>query len=214
MLCKKISRDVAVFPHHTKFSELLQSATNKYNPMLSNKFENGYEIEIYCECYVCHLILSITSVFELLDLDIRTINIQINEENNKFNSTFFLQEKNNNKNRRSIIEEEIAKIFESSNIAASIKTKEIEIGQKALDLDNSLHSLQIATLASPSISVSASAGLQNLAAITQSTVIITPNSLKAPLPPSIEKGETIFNLIGLLDNGDVDRIEEIMTNQT
>merc|ERR1712154_177770 len=110
ILVKKIHRDVAVLPHHIKFSDLLQSATNRNNPLLSNKIENGYEIDICCNQYIKHLILSISNIFELLDLDIRTIHVQIdddekNEKNNNFsfNSTFFVQEKSSKKlkmNRR------------------------------------------------------------------------------------------------------------------
>eukprot|EP00486_Rosalina_sp_Unknown_P016188 CAMPEP_0201597384 /NCGR_PEP_ID=MMETSP0190_2-20130828/193914_1 /ASSEMBLY_ACC=CAM_ASM_000263 /TAXON_ID=37353 /ORGANISM="Rosalina sp." /LENGTH=144 /DNA_ID=CAMNT_0048058371 /DNA_START=2468 /DNA_END=2905 /DNA_ORIENTATION=- len=45
-----------------------------------------------------------------------------------------------------------------------------------------------------------SGNLQNLAAITESVVIVTPKRAST-LPPSIEKGETTFNLIGLVLDG-------------
>jgi len=141
MLCKKVRSDTAILPHHMRFSDLLQCATNKNNPLLSNKIQNGYEIDIVCSGNVCpHLILiSITQMFAALDLDIRTIDVSI-EQNDKLIAVFFVQEMESNStmNRRNDIELGIAQIFQSRNLAATIKTKAIQMGKEAMLCDDNI----------------------------------------------------------------------------
>merc|ERR1719411_293642 len=143
MLCKKVRSDTAILPHHMRFSDLLQCATNKNNPLLSNKIQNGYEIDISCalkDNREPHLIASISELFDSLDLDIRTIDVSIADK--KLATVFFVQEKKEFAAaavvRRNAIELGIAQIFQSRNIAATIKTKAIQMGKEAHLSDNNV----------------------------------------------------------------------------
>ena len=90
---KRIHRDNAVMPKHLKFSELLQMGRNQNNPLLSDDAQSGYEIDISCSHYLPFLVLSISNIFELLDLDIRTIDAQISQQSQHFVSSFFVQQR-------------------------------------------------------------------------------------------------------------------------
>eukprot|EP01083_Nonionella_stella_P093718 262717_1 len=206
ILVKKVRRDVAVLPHYVTMSDLLQSS-NKNNPLLSNKVQNGYEIEIdiCCYDYVPHLILSLCSIFHSLDLDIRTIHVDTNEDKqNEFNcnAIFFVQEKENNtidQNRRYDIECRVAQIFQRRNVFASIKTKAIEIGKKSMTSDHREKTVIPCEMDEIVIDtdLQEEVEMNNLAAITESQIIVTPKRHSA-LPPSVEKREVTRNYIGLL----------------
>ena len=141
---KRIHRDDAVMPKHVKFSELLQMGRNQNNPLLStnNDARSGYEVDIECSHYLPFLVLSISNIFELLDLDIRTIDAQILRRSRHFEASFFVQPRPNGNGHghghgdqqpidgdlRHRIECLIAELFQKQNVAATIKTKMIEMG--------------------------------------------------------------------------------------
>jgi len=230
MLVKRIHREHAVLPKHVKFSELLQMGRNQNNPLLSSDQDaaNGFEVDVECSHYIPFLVQSISSIFELLDLDIRTIDAQILEnEGQHFVSSFFVQRHRRSERGRADsasdrekgealrhrIECHIAEIFRKQNVAATIKTKRIEMGSK--------HSVSAATTVRPRDSakppalkiadakrkelphaVSSPKSLSHTAQITESVVIITPKAQLA-MPPSIEKQQLTLNVIGVLDNGQI-----------
>ena len=226
ILVKKIRSNNAVLPHHIKLSELLQSETNQNNPLLTGCLTNGYEVDIISNKYEQSLILLILDAYQVMELDILTIHMHVNneEDENRFISTFFIQKsKDSNfkdKDQRDDIEFHIASIFQQKNIAATIRIKTIEMGKKEETLIEthcvkkrpSLN-LTINTDKSntPSIKALNSGNLQNLAAITESVVIITPKRAST-LPPSIEKGETTFNLIGLVLDGNNENNKSIIVD--
>jgi len=210
MLVKKVHREDAVLPHHVKFSDLLQNTTDRNNPLLANKIQNGYEIDIASKKYVQHLILSISNIFEAMELDIRTIHVKILDDTDsvyKFLATFFVQHSEaqdasnvDQDSHRHAIENSIAQIFQKENIGSTIKTKAIEFGKKCIAANNqkAVHHITI-NVRSPSLSKSVPStklmAEQPLAAITESVLVITPKA--SSLPASVEKGETTFNLVSL-----------------
>jgi len=144
ILVKRIHRENAVMPKHLKFSELLKHG-NQNNPLLSDDAQSGYEIDISCSHYLPFLVLSISNIFELLDLDIRTIDAEITQKGQHFESSFFVQQRadrlddervpSTDRDVRHRIECHIAEIFKKQNIAATIKTKMIEMGRPSISID-------------------------------------------------------------------------------
>jgi len=210
ILCKKIRANNAVSPHHIKLSDLLQSETNQNNPLLTGCLTNGYEIDILSNQYQQSLILLILNAYQALELDILTIHVHINDDinddiNDRFISSFFVQKSENSnfidKDQRDDIEFHIASIFQQKNWAATIRIKTIEMGKQSITKPSLTINTNNNNVRTPSIkALNNSGNLQNLAAITESVVIVTPKRAST-LPPSIEKGETTFNLIGLVLDG-------------
>jgi len=220
ILVKRIRRDTAVLPHHHKFSELLSSDCSQ-NPLLSNKIENGYEIDVCLGVYAGQqsLLVAISNVFDALDLDIRTIDAQIDEESQEFKASFFVQRRQHARadSIRDEIEIGIAGIFKTLNLAATIKTKEIAMGKNkkreaaiaetfGRSGSGSFSNIQVP---GPAVGTSKnelkipSPSISNTAQITETVTIVTPQHGPASAPPSIEKSEMTFNFIGVLDNGQI-----------
>lgn len=236
ILVKRIHRENAVMPKHVKFSELLQMGRNQNNPLLSNDAQSGFEIDISCSHYLPFLVLSISNIFELLDLDIRTIDAQIHRQSQHFVSSFFVQRRDVHVHvdsdstdtvstaLRHRIECHIAEIFKKQNVAATIKTKMIEMGRHSisnttktkvqrqepfkpppLQIDDNQNpkdrdASAIALNITENPMASSPTSLSNTAQITESVIIITPKAQLAQ-PPSIEKQQLTLNVIGLTENG-------------